>query len=176
MDGRSVLERWLDELPEEEIQREMDEWEARMHEANAEYAKRREILDLKRRWRERYGVPSIPPPGPPCMTWVEPLGAPRCFLSARRASAQSVLQVLAAEPSDRTWSTPQIRDALVGRGWMEDDDKSMRSLQSALSRMKAEGRIIRVRHGVYKSAAVAAALTAAALDAASDSPRAGGRA
>jgi hypothetical protein len=154
------IEAWLDSLPEEVIQREMDEWEARMRQANIEYSKRREILELKRRWRESYGVS------------FEERGSedkPESTLFPERPSSirESVLQVMVIDPL-RIWNTRELTDALVERGWMENDEKSVRSLQSALSRMQAEGLIIRVRHGHYKSVASVFAEQAAAEQALSE--------
>ncbi len=146
----SKIEEWFASLPEEDIQREMDEWEERMREANIEYNKRREILDLKRRWREAYAVRA---PAATDASKTEPTLFPERPSSIR----ESVLQVIASDPMKATWTASELKDALVERGWMTNDQKSMRSLQSALSRMQAEGKIARVRHGVYRSAALAAA-------------------
>jgi hypothetical protein len=155
MSSPSNIEQWLDSLPEEVIQREMDEWEARLHEANVEFSKRREILDLKRRWRETYRRSPQPDTAP------SPIEGEGSLFPERPSSIrESVLRVFAAAPAKETWTTPEIAALLIERGWMESNEKSIRSLQSALSRMRSEGDVVRVRHGVYRSAAQATAAQA----------------
>ncbi len=166
MAKRSALEKWLDELPEEELQREMDEWEIVMRQANIEYAKRREVLELKRRWREQYGSPSTAHAQTATEKTPEQESSSKQTLFPDRPAnlRAAVLEVVNDGPPSQEWTTTDIRDGLVERGWMENSEKSVRTLQSALSRMQAEGRIVRVRHGVYQSAALAAASALAAAN------------
>ena len=157
MPDTSRIEQWLDQLPEEEIQRELNELQEQMTHLTQEIAKRREVLELKQRWRDWYQVSFSQ--GSPTAT-VEGLteGGPAEFVPAvvilppTGGIRERVLRVMDRRPDKEEWAVPELREALIANGWMADDDKALRSLVSALSRMTKEGRLERVRHGHYRSA------------------------
>lgn len=156
MQETSKIEEWLDALPEDEIQRELDEYQAQLEIIAREVNKRRELLDMKRRWRDFYGV-GRPEPQPP-----DTAQGPSVTLFPERPSSirGSVLEVIASDASRERWSAQLLKAKLVERGWMEDTTKAMRSLLSALSRMTADGELVRVGHGIYRSVAQDAAAQA----------------
>jgi hypothetical protein len=150
------LEEWLDALPEAEIQRELDDLQAQLNHLSFEVNKRREVLEMKKRWREFYGVKS--PESEPAANEAA-VDAELTVTMDRPASIrESVLRAMASEPAKAEWSIQDIRIALVEREWMEDAKWALRSLLAALSRMTSDGDLQRVRRGVYRPAVQETAL------------------
>lgn len=70
---------------------------------------------------------------------------------APRSKTEAAVRVLASDPS-RRWSTPEVGQAMIAAGWMEDSDSDLASLASALSRLVAERKIFRPQRGQYQLA------------------------
>ncbi len=157
MAGTSKIEEWLEALPEEEIQRELDEFQAELTRISAEVNKRREILEMKKRWREFYGVKFGQDSTEPLTTNDEP-PVTGDLTERPRSIRAAVLRVMATDPAKNEWAVQELREALVQREWMADTPKALRSLLSALSRMTSEEELERVRQGIYRTAVQEAAL------------------
>lgn len=132
---------WLDQLPEEEIQREIDALGQQISDLSLRLNTLREAVDMKRRFQQFVagrrplagdGRDSAPPaPGRPT--------------SIREA----VLLLMAHEPGV-LWPVTTLQSELIGRGWLKDSPQALRSLGAALSRMTSDGEIARVERGVYR--------------------------
>jgi hypothetical protein len=68
-----------------------------------------------------------------------------------QSKAEAAVRALASEP-DRQWTTPEVGQVMIARGWMDDSDSDIASLASTLSRLVAERKIFRPRRGQYQLA------------------------
>ncbi len=136
------LERWLDELPDDEIKREIDDLQTKLNELNAQISTRREALALKERYRELHRPRLGPTVGPRV---------------ARPGSIpETILTIMESEPQVQMWSIGDLHASMVIHNWMANDDQTVRSLGAALSRMVANGDLVRVGRGLYKRPAQSA--------------------
>jgi hypothetical protein len=153
------IQSWLEELPDEEIEREMNELQEQIQALSARHNTLREARDLKQRFRQFYGggtptniteISSAENDAAAEMPFISSVtkvygpGAPR-----PSSISKSVLLVMESNPEKREWTVGDIYSALVDRGWLEDSKQSERSLGAALSRMKSEGEIDRPSRGLY---------------------------
>jgi hypothetical protein len=151
------ITRWLNDLPEAEIEREIHDLSDQINELAARLNTLREAIELKRRF-EMYMAPQIKQDDAGGAGDDEQ-PAPRESSADKPGSIrEGVLAVMESNPARAEWSLPAIYKSLVEREWLEDSNQAMRSLGAALSRMTTEGEIARVRRGVYKRAAKSAAL------------------
>jgi hypothetical protein len=159
------IQRWLEELPDEEIEREMSELNEQIQALSARHHALREALELKQRFRQFYGgTPSSVTEvssaendgvvGVPFIPSVTKVHAPELRPSS---IGKSVLLVMESSPEKREWTVGDIYSALVDRGWIEDSKQSLRSLGAALSRMKSDGEVRRMSRGLYAPASSDAA-------------------
>jgi hypothetical protein len=139
---------WLSSLHEEDVLVQIKELETRASELLAEIdklanerervevdlAKANEILAMKRRWQK---------PAPSSSTH----GA------APRRGREAVRAIINEDPT-RQWRPPDVLDALIERGWADEDD--LHSVQVSLSRMFRNEELERPRRGVYRLPRVAA--------------------
>lgn len=148
---------WLDQLPEERIERQLDEVNKQMSALAAKANAFREALELKKRFREFYGpqierdesaTSSTPTPaGINATSTVS--GTVRAHNGSRPAMRKAVLEIM-ADPSQDEWPVPELQAELIRREWLDNTSQALRSLGAALSRMTTEGEVDRVRRGVYK--------------------------
>lgn len=152
------IQRWLEDLPDEEIQREMDELNEQIRALSNRHNALREALDLKQRFRQFYGggTPTTTEISPaaengaavemPFIPSVTKVHAPELRPSS---ISKSVLLLMESVPDKREWSVSDLSDALVERGWLDRGTAAQRSLGAALSRMTTDGEIRRVSRGRY---------------------------
>lgn len=155
------IQRWLEELPDDEIEREMKVLEEQIQALSARHNTLREARDLKQRFRQFYGGGT-----PTSVTTVSsaendaagtmPFIASKTKVFApgppRPSSISKSVRLVLESSKDREWAVADIYSALVERGWLEDSKQSERSLGAALSRMTSDGEIRRVSRGLYAAA------------------------
>jgi hypothetical protein len=152
------IKRWLDELPDEEIEREMAELNEEIQTLSARINTLRGALELKQRFRNLYEfhpdsgriVIAADPPTVTIGPGAE--GEPR-----PSSISKSVLLLMESNPEKREWSVKDLQGGLVKRGWLDDTTQAFRSLGAALSRMTADGEIRRASRGLYASVSHGAA-------------------
>jgi hypothetical protein len=74
---------------------------------------------------------------------------PRLLPSKR----QAISQILDEHPL-RTFRLVEIREALVARGWLEVNHRSIHALEVAAAAMAKRGEIVRPRRGYYRARAL----------------------
>ena len=150
MPDQSIIEQWLDELPEDQIQQELDDLTRQMDALVLEIQKRREVLELKKRFRE-YFIPRSQEVQQGRVVSPDPtldFAVPVAEITPRSIKA-AVLRLMDDSPGTE-WPVRVIFDALVENGWLDNTNQALRSLAAALSRMRTEGDIERPSRGVYK--------------------------
>jgi hypothetical protein len=155
-----VIERWLNDLPAEQLQQEIDGLELQIQQLAFQVNARRDILQLRERFRNFYAhripdattttvredtAPPQPAPG---------TGSEQLLTTKPRTLAAGVLSLM-DESVAHEWTTGDIYGTMVAYGWIEDSEPSQRSLGAALSRMAAANDIVRIRRGVYAPARLA---------------------
>jgi hypothetical protein len=134
---------WLDQLPEEQIERQLQELSQEQSILSAKIGALREALELKKRFREWYG-PAISIADADHVTGIE-----AALVTKQAPTIREAVLAVMADPAHEEWPVPDLYGAIVANGWLEDSTQALRSLGAALSRMTAEGEIRRVRRGVY---------------------------
>jgi hypothetical protein len=153
------IQRWLEELPDEEIEREMKELNDQIQALAARHNTLREALELKQRFRNLYNR-DIPTSRTDVILTDRGVSAEGDTISSvtkvsgeetpRPSSiSKSVLLLMESNPEKREWAVRDIYSGLVERGWLEDSNQAERSLLAALSRMAKEGEIRRASRGLY---------------------------
>lgn len=126
--GEFSLQRWLEELPDDEIEREMNLLHEQIQTLTARYSTLQEARSLKQRFQ-------CPRPS------AEP--------SPRPSSISKGVLLVMASGEKSEWSVGDIYQALVNHGWIEYSNRSLRSLGAVLSRMYSDGEIRRIARGRY---------------------------
>ena len=153
------IKRWLEQLPDEEIEREMNELEEQIQALHNRHSALREARDLKQRFKDFYSHSVAQPIGTEAKG--EDAAVPGTFIPSTtkvyapelRPSSISKAVLLLMESGDKPeWTVGEISDGLIERGWLNRSTQAQRSLGAALSRMTTDGEIRRVSRGRYATA------------------------
>lgn len=117
------LETWLEEFPIDEVRSRIDELE-------------RELL----RWRNALSIYDS-------LTGTNG-GSPEAGTGEKPTKPQAITLIL-RESGGRPQKPGDIRRAMVERGWLEDGPKAAKRFYATMSRMNAEGRILRLQDKSY---------------------------
>lgn len=152
----SELDRWIQELREEELQKRIRDLDARIaelreseHELRRERAaltvereQSQEALDFKQRWldiAQRVAMLQTPVSG---------FDDGRDPDEKPRRGRDSVRALMRNFPRETEWTAPRVLEELVKRDWADRDDTH--AVQVNLSRMAREGELDRPARGVYR--------------------------
>lgn len=131
------VERWLESLPEESIEAELEELRRQAHEINRGIEIREQALAMKRTFtNERHGQPRG--------NW--PVRQTRVFeASPPFRGRDAIRQIIQETPAKRTWTIAEMLEAILKRGWTGNTH----SVQVNLSRMYRDGELDKESVGVY---------------------------
>ncbi|HWC48979.1 MAG TPA: hypothetical protein VG448_08880 [Solirubrobacterales bacterium] len=131
------VEKWLESLPEESIEAELEELRNQVSGINRAIEIREQALAMKRTFaNERLD--------PRRGNW--PVRQTRVFeASAPFRGRDAVRQVIRETPEKRTWTISEMLEAILKRGWAGNTH----SVQVNLSRMYRDGELDRESVGVY---------------------------
>jgi hypothetical protein len=131
------VEKWLESLPEESIEVELDELRHQAKEINRAIEIREQALGMKRTFtNERLD--------PRRGNW--PVRQTRVFeASPPFRGRDAIRQVIRETPEKRTWTISEMLEAILRRGWTGNTH----SVQVNLSRMYRDGELDKESVGVY---------------------------
>ena len=138
-DVASRLSEWYESFPADDVRSRIVELEKEMQERAAEI---RFLSERLGEWEKFQGVLSGSLASSTSMTPVSENGQ---YPHKREA----VLKVLGAEPL-RTFKLEEIRQEMVDRGWLPDDDAGTHALQVYISNMAKRNEVERPRKGFYR--------------------------
>ena len=158
------MQRWLEELPDEQIEREMKELNEQIQVLAARANTLREALELKQRFRNLYAdraavvgrtTVTISDRGLNTDGDTITSGTTVSGQDVPRPSSigKAVLLLMELKPEKREWTVNDFYSGLVEREWLDDSKQALRSLGAALSRMTSDGELRRLSRGRYAGAA-----------------------
>lgn len=144
----NLIKPWVESLDSSAIGEHLERIDAEIAALQSERGWLLEGLEFKHRWDEaQSGGPNAAPPPRAVPEAHFPLdGGPPI-----RTKTEGLLRVMGSDPH-REWTTPDIAEIMIKKGWMDDSEGDHASLTSTLSRLVGESRIHRPQRGRYRLA------------------------
>jgi len=139
---------FLRAYPEEQLRREIEQLEM-------ELLDKREELELVQRWKHLRALEdgSQPDGGHEADAEAEGERQPARVESEGAdapATRREAIETVMRERPNHSWKLSELREALVARGWLPDDEASNHRLQVTASRMAKRRQLRRPRQGYYR--------------------------
>lgn len=133
------LRPWWESFPYSAVKAELEEVQSQMNILSQRFGELSDVIRLYERHVSMLPADSVQAREREAIAPPEP---------ARPTLRSAISQVMHSDARD--WPTDDLRKALIGRGWLREDDQGKANLLSMLSVMTSKGQLERVRTGVYR--------------------------